>query len=83
MVQKNRMKEQRTTDQNQEIDEREWFKKYTLIHLVQVAYTHRLMEQKKRMRMHALSPKEKCVWDGKSRFWSKVLFRGIWSKVLV
>ena len=75
MVQKNRMKEQRTTDPNQEIEEREWFKNYTLVHLVQVPYTCRLMGQKKRIRMHALSQKEKCVWDGKSRFWSKVLVR--------
>ena len=34
MVQKNRMKEQRNTDQNQEIEEREWFKKYTMVHLI-------------------------------------------------
>jgi len=55
MVQNNRMKESRTTDQNQEIEEREWFKKYTLVHLVQVAYTRELMEQKKHIRMHTLS----------------------------
>ena len=54
MVQKNRMKEQETIDQNQEIEEREWFKKYTLVHIVQVAYTCRFTEQKKRIRMHAL-----------------------------
>ena len=34
MVQNNRMKEQRTIDQNQEIEEREWFKKYTLLHFI-------------------------------------------------
>ena len=57
MVQNNRMKEQRTIDQNQEIEEREWFKKYTLVHLVQVAYTHGLIEHKKCICMHALSHK--------------------------
>lgn len=46
MVQTNRMTEQRTIDQNQEIGEREWFKKYTLVHLVQVAYILGLMEKK-------------------------------------
>jgi len=44
MVQKNRMKEQRTTNHNHEIEEREWFKKYTLVHIVQVVYTCGLME---------------------------------------
>ena len=47
MVQKNRMKEQRTTDQNKEIEEREWFKKYTLVHLVQVVYTCGFTEKKR------------------------------------
>ena len=67
MVQKNRMKEQRTTDPNQEIKEREWFKKYTLVHFVQVAYTHGSTEQKVRIRMHTLSQEEKRIWVGKSR----------------
>jgi len=55
MVQNNMMKEQRTTNQNQEIEEREWFKKYTLVHLVQVAYTRGFMEQKERICIHTLS----------------------------
>lgn len=87
MVQKNRMKEQRTIDHSQDIEERERFKKYTLVHLVQVAYTRGLTKQKKHIHMHALSQKEKHVWDGKSRFLSEVLIQvfGLryWSEVLV
>ena len=44
MVQKNTMMGQRITDQNQEIEERECFKLYTLFNLVQVAYTRGHME---------------------------------------
>ena len=47
------------------IEEREWFKLYTLVHIVQVAYTREFTEQKERIHMHALSRKEKRVWDGK------------------
>lgn len=39
MAQKNRMMGQTITNQNQEIEERECFKLYTLVNLVQVAYT--------------------------------------------
>ena len=45
------------TDQTPEIEEREWFKKYTLVHFVQAAYTSGLTEQKERIRMHTLSQK--------------------------
>lgn len=55
MVQRNRMKEQRATDENQEIEEREWFKKYMLVQLVQVAYTCWLMKHKKHIHKHALT----------------------------
>ena len=61
IVQKNRMKEKRTIDHNQEIEEREWFKKYTLVHLVQVAYTCGFTKQKVCIRMHVLSQEEKRV----------------------
>ena len=33
------------TDQTLEMEEREWFKKYTLVHFVQVVYTRNLTEQ--------------------------------------
>lgn len=55
------------TNQTPEIEEREWFKKYTLVNLVQVAYTREFIEQKECIHMHALSQKGKLVWDGKLR----------------
>ena len=48
-------KQQRITDQTLEIEEREWFKKYTLVHFLQATYTHRLIEQKERICIHTLS----------------------------
>ena len=47
--------------------------RYTLVHFVKVAYTRGNTDKKERIRIHTLSQKEKHVWDGKSRFWSKVL----------
>jgi len=78
---------QQVNNKGLQIRLQKWFKKYTLVHFVQVAYTRGLIEQNERIRIHALSQKEKRVWDGKSRFWSKVLVRGIdpkwfWSEVL-
>ena len=58
---------QRTPDQNQAIEEKECFKLYTLVHLVQIAYTSGFTEQKARICMHTLSQEEKRVWHGKLR----------------
>jgi len=60
------------TDQTPAIEEREWFKKYTLVHFVQAAYTHGLIEQKDHIRIHTLPWEEKHVHVGKQRFWSEV-----------
>jgi len=49
------MMEQRITYQNQAIEEKECFKLYTLVHLVQVPYTSEFTEQNECIRMHALS----------------------------
>ena len=61
------------TDQTLEIEERECFKKYTMVHFFQAAYTRRLTKQKESIRIHALPQEEKHVHVGKPRFWSKVL----------
>ena len=64
--------------------------RYTLVHFDQVACSRRYTEQKECIHIQALSHNEKHVWDGKSRFWSKVLVwgfglrfldHGIWSEV--
>ena len=49
MAQKNKMMGQRIADQNQEIEERECFKLYTLFNLVQVTYTCGFMWLRKRI----------------------------------
>ena len=58
MAQKNMMMGQRITNQNQEIEERECFKKYVLFILFQVVYTHGYTEKKEHICMQALSQKE-------------------------
>jgi len=53
--------QQRITDQTLQIGEREWFKKYTIVHFVQATYKCGSIEQKESIGIHALSQEEKRV----------------------
>jgi len=66
----------RITNQTPEIEEREWFMKYTLVHFVQVAYTRGLIEQKERIRMHAFH-RRKSMYGMENQG----LAKSNWSKV--